>query len=274
MKKIALFSTTIFTLSLSNAASSSLLSENTSYNMFIRADTSCYILGDCNEFFNSYTDNGDLTIKDGISYGSSIAGDGWAGVIKFQTDATGSNFTITSYNLDAMPLGPPDRLYTWADDTSQMSGAIDSTGNMSFSTEGRMGIASFFPTIGPQPYNINDSSNVINPSNEWATFTTGTASTSELSGFPNDIISLAGQTLTSDGNNGWNATFVSAGNMGDSWSFFTGTPYTEVWDVSIQAAVVPVPSAFWLFGTGLVCLVNFSKRKSNYSRMKNYKAAI
>ena len=243
-------------------AQASMLAPNTTYDMFIRTDTSCYAPGNCTEFFNSsgFTDNGGTVNFNGTTYGSSIGGDGWAGVIRFRTDASGDNYTALSYNLDKYPPGPPDEFVSWTDNPKLMTGTVDAAGNMTFTPTGRMAISAFFASsIGVQPWNIDDATNTVAPTtNAWSTFTTGT-STGQVISLPTPI-SLTGNPLTADGNGGWNALLVSSSNFGSSWSFFEGTPYTEVWDVNIQT-VVPVPAAVWLFGSGILVLMGLARKK-------------
>lgn len=246
-----------------SVAHASVLAPDTIYNMFIRTGTSCYSAGtDCTTILSShsFTDNGVNYNLNGTTYGSSIGGDGWAGVIRFRTGVSGDNYTVLSYNLDQYPPTPPDVLVSWADNPGLMTGTVDSAGNMTLTPTGRMGLASFFATsIGAQPWNIDDSSSIPAPTHTWASFTTGTSTGQVLTGSSSSPISMTGSALTPDGSGGWDAVFVSSSNFGDSWGPFSGTPYTEVWDVSIQA--VPIPAAVWLFGSGLTCLFGIARRK-------------
>ena len=244
-------------------AHAAVLTPNTTYDMFIKTGTSCRDNGDCtaNGPGAAFTDNGNnLTDSNGITYGSAIGGDGWAGVIRFKTDASGGNFTALSYNLDQYPATPPDLLVTWADTPELMTGTVDAAGNMVFTPTGRMALSgAFADSIGVQPWNIDNATNTVTPtSNAWSALTTGTSTGQALDQFSTPI-SLTGTPLTSDGNGGWNALLVSSSNYGASWSLFEGSQYTEVWDVNIQT-VVPVPAAAWLFGSGFIGLISFARR--------------
>lgn len=244
-------------------AQASVLAPDTTYNMFIRIGTSCYAAGtDCTTLLShSFTDNGVNYNLNGTTYGSSIGGDGWAGVVRFRTDTSGDNYTVLSYNLDQYPHTPPDVLVSWADSPELMTGTVDSVGNMTLMPTGRMALASFFAdSIGVQPWNIDDSPDIPAPTNALASYTTGTSTGQVLTGSPSSPIILTGSTLASDGSGGWDAELVSSSNFGSSWGLFSGTGYTEVWDVSIQA--VPVPAAAWLFGSGLLGLIGLVKRKA------------
>ena len=58
---------------------------------------------------------------------------------------------------------------------------------------------------------------------------------------------------------------VNSGNVGADWAAFDGTPYTEKFNITLNgtAAVVPVPAAVWLFGSGLLGLVGVARRKKS-----------
>ncbi len=258
-KSILLTAFTMAAGMVAGPVSAALLAPNTNYDMFIRTGTSCYSASNC-QTTGGATDNGGLVNDNGTIYGSSIAGDGWAGIIRFKTDASGENLTGISYNMDQYQQTPPDQFVTWNDNPGLMTGTVDAFGNMNFTPTGREGIAGFFIFLGVQPWNIDDSSIIDNPSNSFVTLTTGT-STGQIPGNSEAPISLTGQALTPDGNGGWNGLLVSSSNFGDSWALFSGTPYTEVWDVNIQVSAVPVPAAVWLFASGLVTLFGVSRKK-------------
>lgn len=248
----------------SGFAQASILSANTSYDMFIRTGTSCYAAADCTALNSGIgaDDNGGSVTLNGIEYGSSIAGDGWAGIVRFKTDGSGENLTGVSYNLDQYQIGPPDFFVSWNDTPNLMTGTIDAAGNMSFTPTGRMAISGLLSFFGVIEWNLDNSTKVVAPTNAYQSLTTGTSTSKVLTAFPNeDLLSLTGNALTADGNGGWNATLVSAGNFGEGWPL-SGTPYTEVWDVNIQAvSSVPIPAAMWLFGSGLLVMVGLVRKK-------------
>ena len=53
---------------------------------------------------------------------------------------------------------------------------------------------------------------------------------------------------------------------GDFDSYFTNiisnAEFTGVWDTTVTISSVPVPAAVWLFGSGLLGLIGFARRKS------------
>ena len=264
MKKSHLLSAVcalIFGLCVMSSATASVLAPNASYVMHIEIGSSCWVAGDCSAGFGLFTDNNDVVNFDGVDYGSSIPNDGWAGVIGFTTDATGENFTADSFSQDGRAQSPPDGLVFFTDTPEMMTGSVSASGDMTFIPASRMAISSFFAgSIGVQPWNFDNSSAVAAPSNDWEPLTTGT-STNQVLG-SSSVITLTGSPLTPDGSGGWDARLVTAGNMGDDWLFFSGTQYTEIWDVHIsEVSAVPIPAAVWLFGSGLIGLVGVARRK-------------
>jgi len=243
----------------------SILMADTTYNMNIRENTSCFQAAkDCRVTGGAYTDNGEFVIDSGTTYGSSIGGDGWAGIIQFTTDATGNNYTVDTFNMDMRESSPPDRFATWAENPSQMTGTIDASGNMTIVPRTRMGISGFLASLGVLSFNIDDSTRNLAPTYNWTPFTTGTSSITagQLATDATFENSITGSALTSDGNGGWNGELVATAIMGEGMSLFTGSPYSEVWNINITAvSSVPVPTAIWLFGSGLLGLVGFAKRK-------------
>ena len=55
------------------------------------------------------------------------------------------------------------------------------------------------------------------------------------------------------------------GTFTASWSAVViGGPFNDQlaeWNITGQVSAVPVPAAAWLFGSGLIALVSFAKRK-------------
>jgi hypothetical protein len=253
----------ILGLCLTPSTMASVLAPNTSYLMHIKIGSSCWLAGDCSAGFGLFTDNNDVVNFDGVDYGSSIPGDGWAGVVGFTTDATGEGFTVDSFSQDGRAVSPPDGLVFFSDTPEMMTGSVSASGDMTFIPATRMAISGAFTgSIGVQPWNFDNSSLVAAPSNDWEPLTTGTSTSQEVFGDPSSVLSLTGSPLTPDASGGWNARLVAAGNMGDDWLFFSGTPYTEIWDVHIsEVSTVPLPAAVWFLGSGLLGLIGISRRK-------------
>ena len=57
---------------------------------------------------------------------------------------------------------------------------------------------------------------------------------------------------------GWDATTPNPSMVGFSWSSW----YAGSFLVKERASVVPIPSAVWLFGSGLIGLIGFARRKA------------
>jgi hypothetical protein len=47
-----------------------------------------------------------------------------------------------------------------------------------------------------------------------------------------------------------------------------GTGSTETPFLTIETTVIPLPAAVWLFGSGLLGLIGFARRKSTVARME------
>lgn len=188
------------------------------------------------------------------TYGTGIAADGVAGVIVF--DVVGGNIgNATAFNVDTIfgTAGGNFAQYIAGNDYSGFSGSIDNAGLMTFAMPGRFG-AIDGPTggvVGPWNFEPAASGGAL------TTFTTGTSADPGTG-------SINGVNCSGAAGN-YSCTLVSAGAVGDAWGTFTGNPYYEVWKLDLvrigDAAVVPVPAAVWLFGSGLLGMVSVARRK-------------
>jgi hypothetical protein len=131
---------------------------------------------------------------------------------------------------------------------------------MTFDPTGRDGIAGKFAgSLGLLPWNIDNATDGQG-TGLWETFTTLT-STNRAQGFTPGF-TLTGSALQDAGTGMWTGTLVSAGNIGAQWGDFNQTQYSEVWNIKItRDAVIPVPAAVWLFGSGLLGLVGVARRR-------------
>jgi hypothetical protein len=209
------------------------------------------------------TDNGVLV---GGVFGSSIAGDGFAGAI---------GVTVTGDNL----LVPGE---------IGMSGTIDAAGAATFNPTGRLGAVSGFP-LNDLPWNIDDAQGNCDANGctstgntSYQTFTTG-AFVGPAGTINGKAISALGD-VDGDGLTDYQGIFVTGGQVGSTWGGFFGAVYYEVWDFRLlsngsatgfnvdtifgtaggdfaQYTVIPVPAAVWLFGSGLLGLVGVARRK-------------
>ena len=134
--------------------------------------------------------------------------------------------------------------------TTGFGGSIDSGGNMVLSIDNRFG-AIDGPTGGVVgPWNIEPGGSAP------LTFTTGSMPDTASSG------TISGSACTAAGT-GFDCVLVSYGSVGSAWGTFTGNPYYEVWNVTLESvpSAIPVPAAVWLFGSGLLGLVGVARRK-------------
>jgi hypothetical protein len=242
----------------------------TAGNYTMSITSGCFAFGDCVTLgIGAFTDNtaGQASVvigagtpgrAAGSTVGSGTVG-GTNGTINFSLDA-GGNMTITSYAQDSYLNTAGGTFFVdalGASGVSNMGGSIDGLGNVAFDPTGREGMAAGFATgIGVQPW--NDSKKI----GMYDQFTTGTSTNAAKGTSP--AFTLTGSILQDDGFGGWAGTLVSAGNInGDNWTGFSNVQFSEVFNVSVVSAVVPVPAAVWLFGSGLLGLVGIARRRKS-----------
>jgi hypothetical protein len=182
------------------------------------------------------------------TFGSSIGGDGIAGTIGISVCGSCGNITFNSFNFDTIAntaggnfAQEGGNLGLWVGSTSATVTTFNPVGRLGGIDQGTN---SFF---GPNPWN-------------YGSFTTGsqTGPSGTLSG---TAVTNIGD-VNGDGIDDYTATFVSNTLVGEEWGpGFSGTPYTEVWQMEILSAPIPVPAAVWLMGSGLVGLVGVARRK-------------
>lgn len=185
------------------------------------------------------------------NHGGGIAGDGYAGKIGIKV--TGGTFAITSFSVDTI-FGTAGGDFAQYMNTIGGGGTIDqTTGAIVLNPTNRLGAVGGYPdALYDQPWNLSGTS--------WVPMTTGSATTSYVSGGKTIVSTIKGHGLVANGSN-WDAVIVSGGYV-QGWGGFNGNPYLETWNVSVQAAPVPVPAAAWLLGSGLLGLVGVARRKS------------
>jgi hypothetical protein len=208
------------------------------------------------EFLDCILTDNDVLVR---GMGSSIDGDGYAGVINITVDGVG-NFTVNSFNLDSYLYAVGGHFAIWTNSVAGMNGSIDADGNIIFNPTGRVATMQFFPEfdnggIGT-PFYVDNSAFIPGHTGSglYYPFTTGNScNLNVVTGATN--LCLTGQALDANGN----AVLVSLGNLGADWGFFDGVPYAEIYSVHIQA--VPVPAAVWLFGSGLIGIFGFRRSR-------------
>ena len=230
----------------------------------ITVTSGCFTFGVCSVGgLGNITDNSSMATTLGI--GSAIAGDGIIGKMNFTVGANGNSITLTSFNMDTYTGTAGGDFNTRIVTFGSAGGNIADSGSMTMDLTGRTGIAQFFVgSLGEQQWNLD----THNPglcgtgTGVYTPFTTGSSTNCNPStGGAN--ATLTGSALVGGGGT-WTGTIVSSGNVGNHWGFFDGTPYSEIFNITVTgtaAPAVPVPAAVWLFGSGLLGLVGVARRK-------------
>ena len=255
MKKSTLIVATVLALSTSaNVAQAAFLAPGT--NGRIELLSGCFAFGDCS------TGLAINIVDNGITSGGlgGVAGDGVAGFMDF-TMTDGNNFVITNYSQDTYQGTPVGNKSIGVISTEFMSGFFSDTGDVTIDPTGRISHWQFFPHLGIQNWNVDDSALFGLPvTGLYDQFTSGTDfALDPVTG--EHIFTQTGEALTSVGPGEWTGTIVMVGNTGKDWEVFDGTPYSEVFSIRV-VTTVPVPAAVWLFGSGLIGLIGFARRKA------------
>ena len=187
------------------------------------------------------------------------------GSFTLTTDATGGAFDVGSYSgIDF--TGTPGGLFSTGGPVAG-TGSVSAGGSLDLDFTGRTGTAQYFPQYAGAAWNLDNNTKVPS-TGVYEGFTSGADSNLD----PNTgavALTLTGTALSltssAAGIGTWTGTIVSVGNVGAQWTSFDGTPYSEVYNISVSGAVppavIPVPAAVWLFGSGLVGLMGVARRR-------------
>ena len=224
----------------------------------------CFTFGDCaidGVGPDDVTDNA-ITVR---GAGSGIAGDGLVGSVQFTVGADGNTLIIDSFQQDTY-TGTSGGDFALNVGTNN-SGFISDTGDVTLTLE-RFGYPNFFTYLDNSIWNVDNSATIVGQGDATSgaldalttgsdfNWTPGTPGTASASG--------SGSALVAAGAGSW--TVVNFGNVGAAWQAFDGTPYTEKFNITVNGtaappAVIPIPAAVWLFGSGLLGLVGVARRK-------------
>ena len=174
---------------------------------------------------------------------SGLGGDGLAGFISIKKTSS-NNFIVTTYLLDSYLATAGGTKATRMVDVSAASGTISSDGTMTLDLTGRTAALQFFPTFGEQEWNRDNSTTIGGAATGvFELFTTGQSTNIDPINPPSPNETIFGRNvgdLDSDGV--LDAILVSAGNVGDAWGPFTGTPYAEVYNIKlVRGGTEPIP---------------------------------
>lgn len=217
------------------------------------------------------SDNGVMvTGSDSVSRGSSIAGDGYAG--HWVISVSGNSISFVSFSSDTTLGTTFGNIAQYGTVTG--GGTLDqTTGALTLTPTGRLAAWGAPNNFFDGPWYVDDmdctgTGCVANGNTAWSSLTTGAASTSPPNGSTATINGAAVTALgdiDSDGLADYSAILVSGGEIGTYWGGAAGAGFFEIKNIRLEliTAPVPVPAAFWLFGSGLLGLGAAMRRKQH-----------
>ena len=231
-------------------------------NGTITVTAGCFIFGVCdigtggmggNGLIDDITDNALTVVGTQSTVGSGVAGNSIVGQMNFTVGANGNSFTLTSYSLDTYTGTAGGNFATMIRTLGAggAGGTISDTGVVTLNLNGRTGMAENFKnSLREQPWNLDlhpvgGAAAVCAPGSGLVqSFTSGTSTNYDCQGGTGAVnASITGSNLASavplvpNTQGTWTGTLVSAGNVGGDWGAFDGTPYTEIYNVTVIGTV-------------------------------------
>lgn len=164
---------------------------------------------------------------------SGVAGDGLAGFVVIKKTSV-NDFVVTDYQVDPYLNTPAGTIATRLIDVTGTTGSITNNGILTLDLKGRTAGFQFFSVFGEQEWNRDDSSVIGGGTGNYELFTTAASSNIDPGSPPDLNETINGRNVGDTNSDGiLDAILVSAGNIGDAWGPFTGTPYAEVYNINL-----------------------------------------
>jgi len=145
-----------------------------------------------------------------------------------------NGFVVTDYQVDPYLNTPAGTIATRLANVTGASGSISNNGILTLDLTGRTARFQFFQFFGEQEWIRNDSSTIRGGTGNYELFTTADSSNINPSNPPDLNETINGRNVGDVNSDGiLDAILVSAGNIGDAWGPFTGTPYAEVYNINL-----------------------------------------
>ena len=210
MKKSIVAASISLALGASTSASAAFFAADATYRVDVSGG--CFAFGDC----------------------TALAQNVGTGSFTLATDGTGAAFSVGSYSGIAFTATPGGLFETGG--TVAGLGAVSDAGQLDLNFTGRTGTAQYFPQYAGAAWNIDNctAAGCTSTTGVYEGFTTGADSNIDpITGATS--ITLTGTNLAPIVAGTTTGVLVSVGNVGAAWTAFDGTPYTEVYNVTVTA---------------------------------------
>ena len=199
-------------LGIPTSASAAFFAGSATYRVDVNPVGSCFAFGNC------------PTLVDNVQGGS----------FTLSTDATGDAFSVGGYAVGVY-TGTPGGVFTTGGPVAG-SGTVGAGGEIDLDFAGRTGSAAGFPYLGTPAWNLDNNSKT-GGTNAYEGFTSGTDSNLDQTDTTGGTTSLTltGTHLAPIVAGTTTGKLVSIGNVGSAWGPFDGTPYSEVYTITVTA---------------------------------------